>query len=415
VPTPPVEDADSALARTDAWWREWSARSTYEGPYRDEVLTSLIALKAMTSETTGALIAAPTTSLPEDLGGVRNWDYRFCWLRDSVLALQALLVAGYIDEALAFRNLLVRVGTGDPKDTQIMYGIGGERRLTEFELDHLPGYEDSKPVRIGNAASEQFQLDVYGEVMAVAFIGAEAVGRVEHRYWPRWRKVVEHVETIWQLPDDGIWETRGPRQHFTYSKVMAWVVFDRAVKLAEQFDLEAPLERWKAIRDQIHDEVCERGFDAERQTFTQYYGSKELDASVLNIPLVGFLPGDDERVTGTIDAITRELGRDGFVSRYSTADTDDGLSGDEGQFLACSFWLVSALAANGRVDEARALFERLIGLSNDLGLLSEEYDVARRRQVGNFPQAFSHLTLIVAAYAIEAAQRPDAIGVNAIT
>jgi GH15 family glucan-1,4-alpha-glucosidase len=415
VPTPPVEDADSALARTEAWWREWSARSTYQGPYRDQVLTSLIALKAMTSETTGALIAAPTTSLPEDLGGVRNWDYRFCWLRDSVLALQALLVAGYIDEALAFRNLLVRVGTGDPKDIQIMYGIGGERRLTEFELDHLPGYEDSKPVRIGNAASEQFQLDVYGEVMGVAFIGAEAVGRIEHKYWPRWRTVVEHVETIWQQPDDGIWETRGPRQHFTYSKVMAWVVFDRAVKLVEQFDVEAPVERWKAIRDQIHDEVCERGFDAERQTFTQYYGSKELDASVLNIPLVGFLPGDDERVTGTIDAITRELGRDGFVSRYSTADTDDGLSGDEGQFLACSFWLVSALAVNGRVDEARALFERLIGLSNDLGLLSEEYDVARQRQVGNFPQAFSHLTLIVAAYAIEAAQRPDAIGVNAIT
>jgi GH15 family glucan-1,4-alpha-glucosidase len=415
VPTPPVEDADSALARTEAWWREWSARSTYQGPYRDQVLTSLIALKAMTSETTGALIAAPTTSLPEDLGGVRNWDYRFCWLRDSVLALQALLVAGYIDEALAFRNLLVRVGTGDPKDIQIMYGIGGERRLTEFELDHLPGYEDSKPVRIGNAASEQFQLDVYGEVMGVAFIGAEAVGRIEHKYWPRWRTVVEHVETIWQQPDDGIWETRGPRQHFTYSKVMAWVVFDRAVKLVEQFDVEAPVERWKAIRDQIHDEVCERGFDAERQTFTQYYGSKELDASVLNIPLVGFLPGDDERVTGTIDAITRELGRDGFVSRYSTADTDDGLSGDEGQFLACSFWLVSALAVNGRVDEARALFERLIGLSNDLGLLSEEYDVARQRQVGNFPQAFSHLTLIVAAYAIEAAQRPDAIEVNAIT
>jgi GH15 family glucan-1,4-alpha-glucosidase len=415
VPTPPVEDADSALARTEAWWREWSARSTYQGPYRDQVLTSLIALKAMTSETTGALIAAPTTSLPEDLGGVRNWDYRFCWLRDSVLALQALLVAGYIDEALAFRNLLVRVGTGDPKDIQIMYGIGGERRLTEFELDHLPGYEDSKPVRIGNAASEQFQLDVYGEVMGVAFIGAEAVGRIEHKYWPRWRTVVEHVETIWQQPDDGIWETRGPRQHFTYSKVMAWVVFDRAVKLVEQFDVEAPVERWKAIRDQIHDEVCERGFDAERRTFTQYYGSKELDASVLNIPLVGFLPGDDERVTGTIDAITRELGRDGFVSRYSTADTDDGLSGDEGQFLACSFWLVSALAVNGRVDEARALFERLIGLSNDLGLLSEEYDVARQRQVGNFPQAFSHLTLIVAAYAIEAAQRPDAIEVNAIT
>jgi GH15 family glucan-1,4-alpha-glucosidase len=404
MPTPPVEDADSALARTEAWWREWSARSTYRGPYRDHVLTSLIALKAMTSETTGALIAAPTTSLPEDLGGIRNWDYRFCWLRDSVLALQALLAAGYTDEALAFRDLLTRVGTGDPKDIQIMYGIGGERRLTEFELDHLPGYENSKPVRIGNAASEQFQLDVYGEVMGVAFIGAEALGRVQPHYWPRWRTVVEHVETIWQQPDDGIWETRGSRQHFTYSKVMAWVVFDRAVKLAERFDLEAPVERWKRTRDEIHAEVCERGFDPERQTFTQYYGSKELDASVLNIPLVGFLPGDDERVTGTIDAITRELGRDGFVSRYSTAETDDGLAGDEGQFLACSFWLVSALAVNGRAEEARTLFERLVGLSNDLGLLSEEYDVARQRQVGNFPQAFSHLTLIVAARAIEAAE-----------
>ena len=400
---PPVEDADSALARTEAWWREWSERCAYQGPYSDEVLTSLIVLKAMTFETTGAVIAAPTTSLPEDIGGERNWDYRYCWLRDSVLALEALLATGYTEEALGFRDYLLRVGTGDPTKIQIMYGIDGERRLTEFELEELPGYEGSKPVRIGNAASEQFQLDVYGEVLGVAFRGTQVIGRIEKRFWPRWRTVVEHVETIWRQPDDGIWETRGPRRHFTHSKVMAWVVFDRAVRLCEQFGLEAPLDRWRETRDEIHQEVCEQGYDRERRTFTQYYGSKELDASVLNIPLVGFLPGTDERVTGTIDAIARDLGRDGFVSRYSTADTDDGLSGDEGQFLACSFWLVSALALNGRVEEARALFERLLGLANDLGLLAEEYDVKRQRQVGNFPQAFSHLTLIGAATAISAA------------
>jgi GH15 family glucan-1,4-alpha-glucosidase len=401
---PPVEDADSALARTETWWREWSGRCRYQGAYRDEVLTSLIALKAMTSETTGAVIAAPTTSLPEDIGGLRNWDYRYCWLRDSVLALEALLAAGYTDEALAFRDFLLRVSTGDPTKLQIMYGIRGERRLTEFELPELPGYEASKPVRVGNAASEQFQLDVYGEVAGVMSIGVDVLGTIEPRLWPRWRVAVEHVETIWRDPDDGIWEGRGPRQHYTYSKVMAWVVFDRAVRLAERFEMEAPVDRWKSVRDEIHREVCERGYDPERRTFTQYYGSKELDASVLNLPLVGFLPATDERVTGTIDAISGELGRDGFVSRYSTADTDDGLSGDEGQFLACSFWLVSALALNGRVEEARTLFERLLALANDLGLLAEEYDVARKRQVGNFPQAFSHLTLILAARAISAAE-----------
>jgi GH15 family glucan-1,4-alpha-glucosidase len=403
---PSVEDADSAMARTEAFWRDWSGRCEYEGAYRDQVLTSLIALKAMTAETTGALIAAPTTSLPEELGGERNWDYRYCWLRDSVLALEALLDAGYTDEALAFRDFMLRVGTGDPTAIQIMYGVGGERRLTEFELAHLPGYEGSSPVRVGNAASEQFQLDVYGEVAAVMYIGAERIGQVEERLWPRWRVIVEHVETIWRRPDDGIWEARGPQQHYTYSKVMAWVVFDRAIRIAERFGLEGPLDRWKQIRDEIHAEVCERGYDSERRTFTQYYGSRELDASVLNIPLVGFLPGTDERVTGTIDAISRELGRDGFVSRYSTAETDDGLAGDEGQFLACSFWLVNALARNGRVEEARKLFERLLGLSNDLGLLAEEYDVAHHRQVGNFPQAFSHLTLILAARAIAAAEAP---------
>jgi GH15 family glucan-1,4-alpha-glucosidase len=401
---PLVEDADSALARTEEWLQTWSGRCQYEGAYRDEVLTSLIALKAMTSETTGGVIAAPTTSLPEDIGGERNWDYRYCWLRDSVLTLEALLAAGYTEEALAFRDFLLRVGTGDPRTIQIMYGIDGERRLTEYEIPELPGYEGSQPVRVGNAASEQFQLDVYGEVVGVMYIGADLLGRVEKSLWPRWRAVIEYVETIWRDPDDGIWESRGPRRHYTYSKVMAWVVFDRAVRLTERFGLDAPLQRWRKARDEIHREVCERGYDPERQTFTQYYGSKELDASVLNIPLVGFLPGDDERVTGTIDAISRELGRDGFVSRYSTAETDDGLSGDEGQFLACSFWLVSALALNGRVDEARALFERIVGLSNDLGLLAEEYDVGRQRQVGNFPQAFSHLTLILAARQIAAAQ-----------
>jgi GH15 family glucan-1,4-alpha-glucosidase len=402
--TPEVEDADSALARTESWWHEWSERCRYEGPYSEQVLTSLIVLKAMTSETTGAVIAAPTTSLPEDIGGVRNWDYRYCWLRDSVLALEALLDAGYAEEALAFRDFLLRAGTGNPEATQIMYGIRGERRLTEFELPQLPGYEGSRPVRVGNAASEQFQLDVYGEVVGVMFIRADRLGWIERRYWPRWRGVIEYVETIWRKPDEGIWEARGPQRHYTYSKVMAWVVFDRAVRLAERFELEAPLERWRQVRDEIHAEVCERGYDRERRTFTQYYGSKELDASVLNIPLVGFLPGTDERVTGTIDAVWKELGRDGFVSRYSTAETDDGLPGDEGQFLACSFWLVNALARNGRVEEARALFERLTGLANDLGLLAEEYDVARGRQVGNFPQAFSHLTLILAASAISVAE-----------
>lgn len=401
---PPVEDADSALARTEVWWREWSGRCRYEGAYREQVLTSLIVLKAMTSETTGAVIAAPTTSLPEDIGGVRNWDYRYCWLRDSALALEALLDAGYTEEALAFRDFLLRVGTGDPRAIQIMYGIRGERRLTEFELPQLPGYEESRPVRVGNAASEQFQLDVYGEVVAVMFMGVERLGRVDPRHWPRWRAVIEHVETIWRKPDDGIWEARGPQRHYTYSKVMAWVVFDRAVRFAERLGFDAPLERWRDVRDEIHAEVCERGYDRERRTFTQYYGSQELDASVLNIPLVGFLPADDERVTQTIDAVRRELGRDGFVSRYSTAITDDGLPGDEGQFLACSFWLVNALALNGRVDEARALFERLTGLANDLGLLAEEYDVARGRQIGNFPQAFSHLTLVLAARAISTAE-----------
>jgi GH15 family glucan-1,4-alpha-glucosidase len=399
----PIEDADSALARTESWWRAWSGRCAYEGEYRGEVISSLITLKAMTDETTGALVAAPTTSLPEDVGGVRNWDYRYCWLRDAVLSLNGLLTGGYTEEALAFRDFALRVGTGDPSKIQIMYGLAGERRLTEFELDWLPGYEASKPVRVGNAASEQFQLDVYGEVVGVAAIALQQLGFPSPEQMPRWQAVIDHVEKIWQEPDDGIWEARGPRRHFTQSKVMAWVVFDAAVRLAEHLDLDLPVERWKRVRQQIHDQVSERGYDPQRNTFTQYYGSKELDASTLVIPIVGFLPGDDDRVTGTIDAVRSELGHDGFVSRYSTTDTDDGLPGSEGQFLACSFWLASALALNGRVEEARTLFERLLALSNDVGLLAEEYDVSRKRQVGNFPQAFSHLALIQAASLIDQA------------
>ncbi len=399
-PSPLVEDAHSALVRTEAWWRAWSDRCTYDGEYREAVLTSLIMLKALTSATTGALIAAPTTSLPEDLGGVRNWDYRYCWLRDAALTLEALLTGGYVEEALAFRGFLERVATGNPADIQIMYGIAGERRLTEYELDHLPGYEGARPVRVGNAASEQFQLDVYGELVAVSYLAATRLGYVEPRAWPRWRALVDHVETVWQTPDDGIWEARGGPKHYTYSKVMAWVVFDRAIRLAESFGLDAPLARWTATRDAIHHEVCDRGYDAERNTFTQTYDAPELDASTLTIPLVGFLPADDHRVTGTIDAVSADLASDGLVARYSTAATDDGLPGGEGQFLACSFWLVSALAANGRVEEARTLFERLLSLRNDVGLLAEEYDVEHDRQVGNFPQAFSHLGLIQAAQAI---------------
>jgi GH15 family glucan-1,4-alpha-glucosidase len=397
--SPRVESADSALARTQAWWNDWSGRGTYDAAYPDAVRTSLIVLKAMTHELTGALVAAPTTSLPEDIGGVRNWDYRYCWLRDSVLTLESLAKGGYTDEALSFRDFVFRAATSDPGSLQIMYGLGGERRLTEFELPHLPGYEGSSPVRVGNAASEQFQLDVYGEVIGAGFTVMERLGQgPDQRFAPRWRALVEQLEKVWREPDDGIWEARGPRRHFTHSKVMAWVAFDRAVRLVEAIAPGTPLaERWASQRDEIHAEVCEKGWDPERRTFTQYYGSEELDAAVLQIPIVGFLPGDDERVTGTIDAVREGLGHDGFVARYSTAETDDGLAGTEGQFLACSFWLVSALALNGRSDEARALFDRLLALRNDLGLLAEEYDVPRGRQVGNFPQAFSHLALIQAA------------------
>jgi GH15 family glucan-1,4-alpha-glucosidase len=395
---PATEDPERALARTHEFWSEWSGRCTYKGDWSEAVLRSLITLKALTDRTTGAIVAAPTTSLPEQLGGARNWDYRYCWLRDSVLTLDALLEGGYTEEAIGFGRWALRAWAGDPTKVQIMYGTEGQRYLDERELDWLPGYEGSSPVRVGNAAAGQFQLDVFGEVSGVAYVASRLTGEVEARDWPRVRALICHLEDVWQQPDDGIWEVRGPRRHFVQSKVMAWLAFDCAVRLAEHFDLEAPIERWRGIRSQIHEEVCKRGFDPVRRTFTQYYGSEALDAAVLQIPIVGFLPADDPRVTGTIDAVSAELGHDGgFVSRYSTSATDDGLEGTEGKFLACSFWLVTALAMNGRDPEARALFERLLALGNDLGLFSEEYDVENRRLIGNFPQAFTHLTLVQAA------------------
>jgi GH15 family glucan-1,4-alpha-glucosidase len=361
------------------------------------VLRSLITLKALTDQETGAIVAAPTTSLPEDLGGARNWDYRYCWLRDSVLTLDALLEGGYVDEALAFGRWALRAGAGDVSKLQIMYGTEGQRQLEELELDWLPGYEGSRPVRVGNAAAKQFQLDVYGEVAGVAYATSLVTSSADASNWRRVRALLEYLETAWEKPDDGIWEVRGPRRHFVQSKVMAWVAFDSAVRLVERFELDAPLARWKRIRTRIHREVCEKGYDAKRETFTQYYGSQELDAAVLMIPIVGFLPGTDQRVTGTIDALRRELGHDGFLSRYSTTATDDGLPGSEAQFLACSFWLVTTLAMNGRADEGRRLFERLLSLGNDLRLFSEEYDVSQQRLIRNFPQAFTHLTLVQAA------------------
>jgi GH15 family glucan-1,4-alpha-glucosidase len=394
---PTVEDPDSALARTDAHWREWSSRCTYSGEWREPVLRSLITLKALTDQVTGAVAAAPTTSLPEDLGGTRNWDYRYCWLRDSVLTLDALLETGYSGEALAFGRWALRAWAGDPANVQIMYGLGGQRHLDERELDWLPGYEGSRPVRVGNAAAKQFQLDVFGEVAGVAYATSMMTGGLDPQAWPRVRGLLEYLEQVWRQPDDGIWEVRGPRRHFVQSKVMAWLAFDCAVRLVEHHELEAPLKRWRKARGEIHRQVCERGYDTERRTFTQYYGSQELDAAVLMIPIVGFLPGADSRVTGTIDAIREELGHDGFISRYSTTATEDGLPGSEGQFLACSFWLVTALAMNGRARDARRLFERLLTLGNDLSLFSEEYDVAKGRLIGNFPQAFTHLTLVQAA------------------
>ena len=393
-------DVGRALERTTQWWEEWSQRCTYDGPYREAVLRSLITLKALIYSPTGGIVAAPTTSLPEKLGGVRNWDYRFCWIRDATFTLLSLLGAGYTDEAEAWREWLLRALAGRPEQMQIMYGVAGERRLTETELDWLPGYEDSTPVRAGNQAAEQFQLDVYGELMdALHQARAHGVPPEEHA-WDVQRHLLDYLEEHWHDPDYGIWETRGDPQHFTYSKVMAWAAFDRAVKGVEHFDLPGPVERWRTTRQEIFDEVCERGFDQSRNTFTQYYGSQRLDAALLLISEVGFLPPDDPRIRGTVEAIEKHLCQDGFVQRYSTDGDDesvDGLPPGEGAFLPCTFWLADCYAAQGRTDDAREVLERLLDLRNDVGLLSEEHDGEHDRLVGNFPQALSHLALVSTA------------------
>jgi GH15 family glucan-1,4-alpha-glucosidase len=389
-----IADSRYALQDTEAWWREWTKRCTYKGPYRDAVIRSLMALKALTYEPTGGIVAAPTTSLPEHVGGVRNWDYRFCWLRDATLSLLALINCGYTDEAGAWRSWLMRAVAGDPGTTQIMYGLAGERRLTEWEVPWLSGYESSKPVRIGNAAHGQLQLDVYGEVFDALFQSRVAGLAPMDDGWRVCRKLLQWLAENWDQPDEGIWEVRGPRQHFVHSKVMAWVAFDRGVKAVERFGRDGPVDEWRTIRDTIHEQVCERGFDRKRMTFTQAYGSEALDASLLTIPLVGFLPPDDPRVKGTVAAIEKGLMRDGFIARYDTRVTEDGLPPGEGTFLPCTFWYADNLALQGRRDEAAALFERLLSLRNDVGLLSEEYDPKSRRLVGNFPQAFTHIGLI---------------------
>jgi GH15 family glucan-1,4-alpha-glucosidase len=394
-------DPEVALAETESFWREWCDASEIELPAdtRDVVKRSLMVLKALTYAPTGGIVAAPTTSLPEWIGGVRNWDYRYCWLRDATLTLLALLNAGYIDEAAQWRRWLLRAVAGDPADIQIMYGVGGERRLTELELPWLSGYEESAPVRIGNAASDQLQIDVFGELMD-ALYQARAHGLAKEKpAWSLQKVLLAYLETIWHVPDNGIWEIRGEPQHFVHSKVMAWVAFDRCVRAVEAQELDGPVEEWREIRDKIHREVCERGFDNELQSFTQSYGSKELDASLLLIPLVGFLPASDPRVRSTVEAVERELLRDGFVLRYRTHEAGvDGLPPGEGVFLPCSFWLVDCLQLLDRSDDARALFDRLISLTNDLGLISEEYDPVAQRMLGNFPQAFTHMALVNSAF-----------------
>ena len=391
---PPGRDPHTALARTENHWLEWSARSRVEGKYAEPIRRSLITLKALAYEPTGGIVAAPTTSLPEQLGGTRNWDYRYCWLRDATITLLAMMRGGYFDEARAWRSWLARVMAGAPEQLQIMYGISGERRLPEFEVDWLPGYQGAKPVRIGNNAAGQLQLDVYGEVMNALHLARVGGLQADETTWNVQCEMLEHLETIWQDPDEGIWETRGGRQHFTFSKVMAWVAFDRAIKSAESFELPGPLDHWREIREQIHAQVCEKSWNPRLNAFTQVYGGDELDASVLLLPQVGFLRPSDPRVIGTLAATEKYLLHDGFVMRYRTTEVDDGLPPGEGTFLACSFWMVDNLAMQGRVAEAEAMYERLLGLVNDVGLLSEEYDPAAKRLVGNFPQAFSHVALV---------------------
>jgi GH15 family glucan-1,4-alpha-glucosidase len=404
-----VPDRLESLERTVEWWREWSSHCRFvcdKPEWSDAVRRSLITLKLLTFDPTGGIVAAPTTSLPERIGGSRNWDYRFCWIRDSTFTLYALLNAGYREEAAAWRRWLLRAAAGSPEQLHIMYGIAGERWLPEIEVPWLPGYEASKPVRIGNKAVEQRQLDVYGEVMDVMHAGREASLSPLDEAWKVQTSLLRHVEQVWREPDQGIWEVRGPARAFTHSRLMCWVAFDRGLKSCEHFDYEGSIDRWKRVREEIHRDICEHGYDRERNTFVQHYGGRALDASVLLIPQTGFLPADDPRFRGTVEAIERELLHEGFVRRYSTDEVDDGVGGDEGAFLACSFWLADAYAMLGRLDDAAALFERLLAVRNDLGLMAEEYDPVARRLLGNFPQGFSHIGLINTAFNLVNARGP---------
>ena len=410
-PRPARVDPHEALAASLADWRAWAGRCRYDGPHRDAVVRSLITLKALTYAPTGGIVAATTTSLPEEIGGVRNWDYRYCWLRDSTLTLGALLACGYQEEAQAWRDWLLRAAAGDPSDLQIMYGVAGERRIPEYELAWLPGFRRSAPVRIGNDAVRQLQLDVYGEVIDSITLAQHAGLPAKPHMWRLHQALMEFLESAWREPDEGLWEVRGPRRHFVHSKVMAWVAADRTVRtLEENPDLPGDADRWRAMRDEVHREVCERGYDPERNTFTQSYGSRELDAALLLIPRLGFLPADDPRVVGTVDAVRAELTRDGFVHRYDSDHTAvDGLPGSEGSFLVCSFWLADALYMTGRTKEARDLFEQLVALRNDVGLLAEEYDPVAGHQLGNFPQAFSHIGLVGTALALFDGEGEDGV------
>jgi GH15 family glucan-1,4-alpha-glucosidase len=399
-PAPDQIDPESALEQALGYWRNWSSHCTYDGEWRDAVMRSIITLKALIYQPTGAVVAAATTSLPEALGGDRNWDYRYCWLRDASMMLQGMVYNGHLDEARAWRAWLLRAIGGDPKKLRIMYGLGGERRLAEQEVNHLSGYADSRPVRIGNAASEQRQLDVYGEVLDALHLDRASGLSAEDGAWEMQRGLIDYLESIWAEPDSGLWEVRGDPKHYVHSKVMAWVGFDRAVRAVEEFGLDGPVARWREVRDEIHAQVCDEGFDKKRNTFTQYYGSKALDAATLLIPQVGFLPGDDPRILGTIDAVQKDLLVDGFLLRYDNDDANDGFDSEEASFVVCTIWLADTLHLAGRKDEAREVFERVLGVRNDVGLLAEEYDPRKKRQLGNVPQAYSHVGLVNTARAL---------------
>jgi GH15 family glucan-1,4-alpha-glucosidase len=406
LPVPKPIDPAQALRDTEDFWAEWCSHCTYKGEYRDLVMRSLITLKALTYEPTGGIVAAPTTSLPEKLGGARNWDYRFCWLRDATYTLLALMNSGYTEEALAWYNWLLRAAAGWPASMQIMYGILGQRRLLEWEVDWLSGYEGARPVRVGNAAHGQLQLDVYGELIDALYQARLAELKLDETSWALGRAILEHLEEVWDQPDHGIWERRGERKHYVFSKVMTWVAFDRAVKAVERFEFDAPLDRWRVLRDEICRDICEHGFDREQNAFVECYGSQLLDASLLLLPSVGFLPATDPRILGTVAAIEKYLMRDGFVLRHDPREVSEEQQPIEGAFLACSLWLADAYVLAGEIGKAEAMFERVVAVANDLGLLAEEFDPGVGRQTGNFPQALTHIALINTAHNISDAKRP---------